>query len=263
MVLAAIDNTPRVGLDCETTGLSWRRDRVRLLSLGCYTVEGQPLAYLLDLFALPAESLAPVWEALREKEIVGHNLAFLSRLGFEPGGAALHDVMILSRLLTSGGREGNSLADLTQRFLGFRLDKTDQAGEWGAHHLSEAQLSYAAADVLHLDDLLDRLTAEISKAGLARTADIERRRLPAWLWMATAGLTVDRSAWEELARRSRAERDRLREEMHRQAPEKAGELPGLGAGWDFDSASQVKKLLHQSLPGGFLSLLLPRPRPAR
>jgi DNA polymerase-1 len=249
MVLAAIGNTPRVGLDCETTGLSWRCHRVRLLTLACNTVDGRTFAYLLDLFALPAESLAPVWEALREKELVGHNLAFdlgfLSRLGFEPGGAALHDVMILSRLLTSGGRDGNSLADLTQRFLGFRLDKTEQAGEWGAHHLSEAQLSYAAADVLHLDDLLDRLAAEIGKAGLTRTAEIERRCLPAWLWMATAGLTVDRSAWEELSRRSRAERDRLREEIHRQAPGKPGELPGLGAGWNFDSAPQVKKLLHQ------------------
>jgi DNA polymerase I-like protein with 3'-5' exonuclease and polymerase domains len=249
MVLAAIDNTRRIALDTETTGLSWCSDRARLLSLGCTTADGGTFAYLLDVAALPARSLAPVWEALREKELVGHNLAFdlgfLSRLGFEPGGAALHDVMILSRLLTSGGRDGNSLADLTQRFLGFRLDKAEQTGDWAAPPLSDSQLSYAAADVLHLDDLLDRLTAEIDKAGLTRTAAIERRCLPAWHWMATAGLTMDRSAWEELARRSRAERDRLREEMHRLAPEKPVEPPGKGAGWNFDSTPQVKALLHQ------------------
>ena len=97
---------------------------------------------------------------------------------------------------------------------------------------------------MHLDALLDRLNVEIGQARLQPTADLERRCLPAWLWMATAGLTVDRAAWEELARCSLTERNRLREELHRLAPEKPGELPGMGAGWNFDSAPQVEKVLN-------------------
>jgi DNA polymerase-1 len=248
MVLAALDNTAQVGLDTETTGLSWREDRARLLSLGCTTVDGAPFVYLLDLFALPPESLTPLWEVLGDMELVGHNLAFdlafLARLGFSVGDRPLHDVMILSRLLTAGGREGNALADLTERFLGFRLDKGQQASDWSAPTLSEAQLAYAAADVLYLGDLLDRLTVEIDKAGLTATAEIERRCQPAWLWMLTAGVPIDRGAWGALAQRSRAERDRLHGELHRQAPAREGELPGAGAGWNFDSAPQVKQLLH-------------------
>src|SRR5262249_30530222 len=157
----------------ETTGLCWRKDRARLLSLGCATVDGGVQAYLLDLFTLPPDTLAPLWEALREKEIVGHNLAFdlafLSRLGFEPG-AALHDVMVLSRLLTAGGRDGNSLEDLAERHLGLRLDKKQQTSDWSALALGDAQLAYAAADVLHLDDLLARLNEEIKAASLEKTA---------------------------------------------------------------------------------------------
>ena len=120
-----------------------------------------------------------------EKEVVGHNLAFdlamLAPLGFEAGGRPLHDVMVLSRLLTAGGREGNALADLAERHLGLRLDKEEQRGDWSGPALTEAQLAYAAADVLHLDALLGRLGAEIDRAGLGRTAGIERRCLPAWI----------------------------------------------------------------------------------
>jgi DNA polymerase-1 len=247
MVLAAIDGTVRVGIDTETTGLSWSRDRARLLSLGCATVEGGTFAYLLDLFALPADSLAPVWEALRDKELIGHNLDFdlpvLSRRGFTPGNKPLHDTQVLSRLLTAGSRDGNALADLTQRCLGITLDKTEQKSDWSRPRLTARQVAYAAADVLHLDALLVKLTEAIDLADLAQTADIERRCLPAWLWMATAGLLVDRDAWEVLAARSRAERDRLREELRRLAPTKPGDLPGASC-WNFNSQRQVKALLH-------------------
>jgi DNA polymerase-1 len=248
MVIGAIDTTTRIGIDTETTGLSWCRDKARLLSLGCARADGVTSVFLLDLFALPADSLSDLWDTLRDKEIIGHNLAFdlafLSRLGFTPGERPLQDVMILSRLLTSGGRDGNTLADLTQRYLGITLDKEEQRSDWARPELTDKQLAYAAADVLHLDALLDRLTGEIDKSRLTKTAEIERRCLPAWLWMATAGLPVDHGAWKVLAGKSRAERDRLLDELHRQAPQKPGELPGVGAGWNFDSQPQVKEMLH-------------------
>jgi DNA polymerase I-like protein with 3'-5' exonuclease and polymerase domains len=260
VVLAALEESDQVGLDVETsraldalpgdrgkTALDPRRGRPRLLSLGTATVDGGVFAYLLDLFALPPASLPPLWGMLREKEIIGHNLAFdlamLSRLGFTPGDRPLHDVMILSRLLTAGGRDGNSLADLTQRYLGFRLGKAEQKSDWSVPALGEAQLTYAAGDVLHLDALLRRLGEEIDQAELGRVAEIERRCLPGWVWMTTAGMAVDRAAWGPLAERSRAERDRLRDELHRLAPARGGDLPGIGGGWNFDSQRQVKGLL--------------------
>jgi DNA polymerase-1 len=243
-VHAALGDAEVVGLDTETTGLNPRADRVRLLSLAVPTVDGGTFSYLIDCNALDP---SPLFGALAERTVIGHNLAFdlafLAGLGFAPGGP-VRDVMILSRLLTAGTREGNALADLTERYLGFRLDKGEQKSDWSAPALSKEQLDYAAADVAHLADLHRRLDGEIRKAGLTRTAEIEERCLPAWVWMATAGMEIDLNAWRKLALRSRAERDRLWDALEALAPPRPGTLPGVAA-WNFDSPAQVLEVLHR------------------
>jgi ribonuclease D len=63
---------------------------------------------------------------------------------------------IASRL-TRTYTDKHGLKDLTRDLLGIDLSKQQQTSDWGAHELSEAQLSYAASDVLHLHALKDRL----------------------------------------------------------------------------------------------------------
>jgi DNA polymerase I len=127
---------PLVGLDTETTGLDPRTDRVRLLTLAVSREDGASFAFVLDLFELADAELAPLWDALALVGIVGHTLAFdlrfLRRLGFVPQGR-LCDLLILARLLSAGNRSvGNRLADLAERYLDVKLDKTEQKGDWGA-----------------------------------------------------------------------------------------------------------------------------------
>ena len=43
------------------------------------------------------------------------------------------------------------------------MDKQQQSSDWGADELSQAQLDYAASDVLHLHALRDRLTAMLER----------------------------------------------------------------------------------------------------
>ncbi|HEY7312892.1 MAG TPA: DNA polymerase, partial [Gemmataceae bacterium] len=244
MVCAAVEESAFVGVDCETTGLNPRTDRVRLLSLNCETNDGGRFTYLVDVFQVDPR---PLWGLLADRELIFHNahfdLQFLKALGFEPR-APIHDIMILSRLLTAGSRDGNTLANLTERHLGEQLNKAAQKSDWSGA-LTDAQLRYAARDVAILPALLKKLTEKIKDAALERAAEIERRCLPAWLWMATAGLPVDRAAWEQLTRRSSAERDRLLDELHRIAPQKSGDLPGVGASWNFNSGPQIQALLAQ------------------
>jgi DNA polymerase I-like protein with 3'-5' exonuclease and polymerase domains len=243
-VCAAIEESAFVGVDCETTGLNPRSDRTRLLSLSCDTTDGGRFTYLVDLFRVDPRSL---WGLLSQRRLLFHNahfdLQFLAALGFQPQ-APVHDVMILSRLLTAGSRDGNTLADLARRHLGITLDKAAQTSDWSGT-LTNDQLRYAARDVEHLLPLHRLLTQEVRSAGLEQVAEIERRCLPAWLWMATAGLPVDRSSWQELARQSRSERQRLLDELHQLAPENPGDLPGIGARWNFNSGPQVQQLLRQ------------------
>jgi ribonuclease D len=45
------------------------------------------------------------------------------------------------------------------------LSKQQQSSDWGAQALSEAQLAYAASDVLHLHALRDRLNVMLAREG--------------------------------------------------------------------------------------------------
>ena len=49
--------------------------------------------------------------------------------------------------------------DLVRELLGVEISKQQQSSDWGAPNLTEAQLAYAASDVLHLHALKDKLEA--------------------------------------------------------------------------------------------------------
>ncbi len=51
----------------------------------------------------------------------------------------------------------HGLKELCRELLGVDLSKQQQSSDWGAETLSEAQVAYAASDVLHLHALRARL----------------------------------------------------------------------------------------------------------
>jgi ribonuclease D len=76
---------------------------------------------------------------------------------------------IASRLArTYTDRHG--LKDLVREVLNVDLSKQQQSSDWGAQQLSEAQLAYAASDVLHLHALRERLDAMLAREGRAAVA---------------------------------------------------------------------------------------------
>jgi ribonuclease D len=62
------------------------------------------------------------------------------------------------------------LKNLTQELLGIDLSKQQQSSDWGARDLSNAQLEYAASDVLYLHQLRDALDAMLVREGRADIA---------------------------------------------------------------------------------------------
>ena len=54
--------------------------------------------------------------------------------------------------------------------LNIDLSKQQQSSDWGAQTLSEAQLAYAASDVLHLHALRERLDAMLAREGRTELA---------------------------------------------------------------------------------------------
>jgi len=59
----------------------------------------------------------------------------------------------------------HGLKDLTRELLGIELSKQQQSSDWAAEQLSEAQLAYAASDVLYLHQLKDKLDAMLRREG--------------------------------------------------------------------------------------------------
>jgi DNA polymerase I-like protein with 3'-5' exonuclease and polymerase domains len=230
-VLQALDESERVGLDLETTGLNPHRDRPRLLQLS--TDRG---LFVLDLFALG--DVSPLWQPLADAELVVHNAAFdlpfLWHLGFRPGKVC--DLMVMSRLLTAGTKEGNGLADLSSRELGIALDKGHQKDDWSGP-LSPEQLQYAALDAKVTRDLFAPVMARISEAGLDSVADIENRAVPAFVWLACSGAPFDAAAWTALAAEAEERERTIVDKLDAAAPRRDGCF-GPGA-WNWNSWQDV------------------------
>src|SRR2546423_8530991 len=59
----------------------------------------------------------------------------------------------------------HGLKDLTKDLLGKDVSKQQQLSDWGAETLSEAQVAYAAEDVLNLHALKAKLDAMLAREG--------------------------------------------------------------------------------------------------
>ena len=82
--------------------------------------------------------------------------------------------------------------------LGVDLSKQQQLSDWGAEALTDAQLAYAASDVLHLHALKEKLDAILVREGRADLAAAcfrflpDRVRLDLAGWAARTSLPIPR-----------------------------------------------------------------------
>jgi ribonuclease D len=72
----------------------------------------------------------------------------------------------------------HGLKDLSRELLGVDMSKQQQLSDWGAETLTDAQLAYAASDVLYLHALKDKLDAMLAREGRTELAAACFRFLP-------------------------------------------------------------------------------------
>ncbi len=97
---------------------------------------------------------------------------------------------IVSKLVrTYTDRHG--LKDLTAELLGIELSKQQQSSDWAAATLSQQQLAYAAADVLHLHALKAKLDAMLEREGRGAYAKAAFEFLPTRAKLDLAGYGED------------------------------------------------------------------------
>jgi ribonuclease D len=161
--------TSSVAIDTETMGLHPHRDRLCVVQLS----SGDGTADVVQILKNHAD--APNLKALlADPNIIKifhfarFDLAALcNAFGVMP--RPVYCTKIASRLCrTYTDRHG--LKDLVREVLNIDLSKQQQSSDWGSQSLSEAQLAYAASDVLHLHALRERLDAMLAREGRAELA---------------------------------------------------------------------------------------------
>ncbi|MEO1000552.1 MAG: ribonuclease D [Pseudomonadota bacterium] len=162
-----LDLGPEVAIDCETMGLDPHRDRLCLVQLS----GGDGEAHLVQI--APGQRAAPnltrlLGDPARLKlfHFGRFDIAVMAH-AFGTLAAPVYCTKIASKLVrTYTDRHG--LKNLLQELLEIDISKQQQSSDWGAETLSEAQLAYAATDVLYLHRLRAELDARLAREG--RTA---------------------------------------------------------------------------------------------
>ena len=155
-----LDLGPVVAIDCETMGLNPHRDRLCVVQLS----GGDGNAHMVQI--MKGQTEAPNLCALLEDPDVLKLFHFgrfdiaamLNTFGAVT--APVYCTKIASKLVrTYTDRHG--LKNLAQELLGVDISKHQQSSDWGAPKLTDAQLDYAASDVLYLHRLREALNKRL------------------------------------------------------------------------------------------------------
>jgi ribonuclease D len=179
-----------VAVDTETMGLDHRRDRLCVVQLSA----GDGTA---DVVQIPRNSpkASNLRALLTDPNIlkIFHFARFdlgilLQSLGVMP--SPVYCTKIASRLARTY-TDKHGLKDVTRDLLGIEVSKQQQLTDWGAEELTEAQVAYAASDVLHLHALKNKLDTLLAREGREDLAAACFRFLPDRVRLDLAGWAAE------------------------------------------------------------------------
>jgi ribonuclease D len=174
---AGVDFGAAVAIDTETMGLNPHRDRLCAVQLS----GGDGNAHVVQIMA--GQKKAPnLVKLLRDRSVtkIFHFARFDLAVLFHAFGAMpepAYCTKIASRL-TRTFTDRHGLKDLTKELIGVELSKQQQSSDWGADTFTDAQLAYAASDVLHLHDLKAKLDIMLARENRTQIAASCFRFLP-------------------------------------------------------------------------------------
>jgi ribonuclease D len=179
-----------VAIDTETMGLEPNRDRLCVVQLS----PGDGSADVVQIAA--GQKKAPNLEKLiADKSVLKifhyarFDLGVLAN-AFGTMASPVYCTKIASRLARTY-TDKHGLKDLTREILGVDLSKQQQLSDWGADDLSDAQVSYAASDVLHLHALKEKLDAMLAREDRSDLAAACFRFLPDRVRLDLAGWAAE------------------------------------------------------------------------
>ncbi len=178
-----------VAIDSETMGLNPLRDRLCVVQLS----SGDGTAHLVkfdgkDYSAPNLKALLGRRDLVKIYHFARFDLAALYHY-LNIWAAPVFCTKIASKL-TRTYTDRHGLKDLTREMLEIDLSKQQQSSDWGAETLTEAQMAYAASDVLHLHQLREKLIDRLEREGRMEIANKAFEFLP-------TRAELDLIGWEE------------------------------------------------------------------
>ena len=159
-----VDLGPMVAIDCETMGLNPHRDRLCVVQMS--SGDGNAHIVQIEKGQANAPNLCKMLEdpgVLKLFHFGRFDIAALFH-AFGALTAPVYCTKIASRLVrTYTDRHG--LKNLLQEMLDVDISKHQQMSDWGSETLTDAQLDYAASDVLYLHQLRDALNVRLEREG--------------------------------------------------------------------------------------------------
>jgi DNA polymerase I len=237
-VAETLASAEAIGADLETTDLSPRDGKTRLLQLA--TPEE---TFVIDAFAVG--ELSPLKGVLEGGPVkIFHNAKFdyqFLKEEHEISLSPIFDTMLATQLL-DGGEYGASYAleAVAERYLDEEVDKSERRADWSGE-LSRVQLDYAARDAMILLPLRERLAERLEEEELGYISKVEFGAVAAISEMELAGIKLDVARWKELEQTVRERRDRAAEHLESFFPPPEGMLPleGLGPRLNLNSPKQI------------------------
>jgi ribonuclease D len=153
---------PSLAIDTETLGLQPHRDRLCVVQISKGDGDADVVQILKDgpaptrlIQVLADESVLKIFHYGRfDLAVLFHAFGVMPR--------PVYCTKIASRLVrTYTDRHG--LKDLCRELLGIDMSKQQQSSDWGADTLTQAQIDYAASDVLHLHALKEKLDRNLER----------------------------------------------------------------------------------------------------
>ena len=160
---AGLDFGGSVAIDTETMGLKPARDRLCVVQLSA----GDGTAHVVQMGeTINAPNLAALLADARVEKLFHFGRFDIAVLYAALGVMAtpVYCTKIASKLVrTYTDRHG--LKELCRELVDVDISKQQQSSDWGAETLSEAQLAYAASDVLYLHAIREKLDVMLAREG--------------------------------------------------------------------------------------------------
>ncbi|HVZ14802.1 MAG TPA: ribonuclease D [Bauldia sp.] len=186
---AGISYGRSVAIDTETLGLNPHRDRLCVVQLS----GGDGNADVVQI--APGQKSAPRLTALLADPSVTkifHFARFDIAVLYHAFGVMAGPLFCtkIASKLTRTYTDRHGLKDLIKDLLDIDISKQQQSSDWAAETLSEAQLAYAAGDVLYLHQIKDKLEQRLIREGRMELAAACFGFLP-------TRATLDLAGWPE------------------------------------------------------------------